>query len=226
MMKKTIAYLAALMLLCALLPCGCAEEEEIPVCLPGDSVEVTFTLLENPSNAVAATMKLSYDHEAMRLIPSGTVENDSTFLLDLNGIKVGTAVSVGFQTLPDTPAGEYEITLDVVEAGDIDENYVTDMIFSVERVAVADLNAPEPEPVDERPEPAQEEDAQQEQELLVGDVTGDGKVDIFDAIRLRRYISGEDVEVNQAQCDVNGNGAVDIFDLIRLQKMLSQVEEN
>lgn len=214
-MKKRFACLAALALLCASL-CAFAAAEEIALCLPGDSVEVTFTLLANPSQAVAATMRLEYDHQAMALIPNSVAQNDGTFLLDMNGIPEGTTVTVGFQLLPNIPGGEYEIRLVVVEAGDINEKYVDDMAFSVERVMVADLNAPSP-----TEEPAPQEDTGAPDQAI-GDVTGDGNVDVFDAIRLRRFIAGEDVEVDRAQCDLNGDGQVDIFDLIRLQKALTQ----
>lgn len=219
-MKKACLCLAALALLCALSFAAAAAEEEIPLCLPGDSIEVTFTLLENPGKAVAATMQLEYDHRVMELIPDNVAQNDGTFLLDMNGIAEGTTVTVGFQTLPDIPADVYEIRLIVTQAGDIDENFITDMVFSTERFMVADLSAPAPEPQET---PAPEPEATDSPAMqLTGDVTGDGKVDIFDAIRLRKHLSGEDVEVVPEMCDVNGNGTVDIFDLIRLQKMLSQ----
>lgn len=211
-MKKLFACLAALLLLC-----GIAAAEEIPFCLPGDSVEVTFTLLANPNRAVAATMRLEYDHQAMALIANSVAQNDGTFLLDMDGIQEGVQVTVGFQLMPDAPGGEYELRLVVTEAGDINEQYVDGMEFSVERVMVADLFAPAPE------EPV-EEDAQ-EPGQAIGDVTGDGSIDVFDAIRLRKYIAGENVEVDLAQCDTNGDGKVDIFDLIRLQKQLAQEEQ-
>ena len=56
---------------------------------------------------------------------------------------------------------------------------------------------------------------------IPGDVTGDGEVDVFDCVRLKRYIAGFDVTINEANADVNGDGEIDIFDCVRLQRYLA-----
>ena len=56
---------------------------------------------------------------------------------------------------------------------------------------------------------------------LPGDVTGDGKVNGFDLIRLRKYLAGEDVKIEAVNADVNGDGKVNGMDLIRLRKFLA-----
>lgn len=60
-------------------------------------------------------------------------------------------------------------------------------------------------------------------EILYGDVNGDGKVDIRDAIRLAKYLARIDVEINIVNADVNGDGKVNIQDLIRLKKYLAKI---
>ncbi len=60
-----------------------------------------------------------------------------------------------------------------------------------------------------------------EPEVVPGDVTGNGVIDIMDLLRLQKYISGSSVMINLANADVNGSGNIDIFDLIRLKKMIS-----
>ena len=60
---------------------------------------------------------------------------------------------------------------------------------------------------------------------IPGDINGDGKVNIFDVIRLLKKVTGESVETF-ANTDVNHDGKVNIFDVIRLLKYVTgeQVE--
>ena len=61
-----------------------------------------------------------------------------------------------------------------------------------------------------------------QQTTLLGDVNGDGDVDIFDVYALSRYLAGYDVEgIISANGDVNGDGDVDIFDAWALQRQLA-----
>ncbi|MDY4187025.1 MAG: dockerin type I domain-containing protein, partial [Candidatus Borkfalkiaceae bacterium] len=53
---------------------------------------------------------------------------------------------------------------------------------------------------------------------LPGDINGDGEVNAKDLIRLRKYFSGWEVEVDEVALDVNGDGEVNAKDLIRLRK--------
>ena len=57
--------------------------------------------------------------------------------------------------------------------------------------------------------------------FLYGDVNGDGKVDIDDLTRLRRYIA-ESSTVIFPGADANGDGTVDIDDLTRLRKYFAE----
>lgn len=58
--------------------------------------------------------------------------------------------------------------------------------------------------------------------VMVGDVNGDQKVDLNDVVRLQKYVSGWDAEIDAEASDVNGDGVVDLKDLVRLQKMLAE----
>jgi len=56
---------------------------------------------------------------------------------------------------------------------------------------------------------------------LPGDVTGDGKVDIMDVIRLLKKVSEWKVDIVEKNADVTGDGKIDIMDVIRLLKAVS-----
>ncbi len=63
---------------------------------------------------------------------------------------------------------------------------------------------------------------------LIGDITGDGKVNNRDAVRLMQQLAGWDVEFVQAALDINGDGKVNNRDAIRLMQYLAgwEVEIN
>ena len=56
---------------------------------------------------------------------------------------------------------------------------------------------------------------------LAGDVNGDGEVTNADLIRLRRYLSGQNVSAETGNADLNGDGKVDLKDLMLLQLLLT-----
>lgn len=63
-----------------------------------------------------------------------------------------------------------------------------------------------------------------------GDATGDGKVDGFDVIRLKKYLANYDYDTETSavdilpEADANGDGNVDGFDVIRLKKYLANYD--
>ena len=54
---------------------------------------------------------------------------------------------------------------------------------------------------------------------LLGDMTGDSKVNALDLVRLKRYLGGENV-VLVASGDVTGDGKINALDLVRLKRYL------
>ena len=64
--------------------------------------------------------------------------------------------------------------------------------------------------------------ANMDSRFKLGDVNGDGDVDIFDVYTLSRYLAGYEVEgIIPANGDINGDGDVDIFDAWMLQRRLA-----
>ena len=59
---------------------------------------------------------------------------------------------------------------------------------------------------------------------LLGDVDGNGKVNGFDLLRLKKYLSGEDVEIVRGNADTTKDGKINGFDLLKLKKYLSAPE--
>ena len=57
--------------------------------------------------------------------------------------------------------------------------------------------------------------------VVPGDVTGDGVVNKMDALRLKKYLAGLDVEIDLAAADVNCDGVVNKMDALRLKKYLA-----
>lgn len=57
--------------------------------------------------------------------------------------------------------------------------------------------------------------------VVPGDVTGDGEVNKMDALRLKKYLAGLDVEIDLAAADVNCDGVVNKMDALRLKKYLA-----
>ena len=57
---------------------------------------------------------------------------------------------------------------------------------------------------------------------MAGDVNGDGRVNGFDLIQLRKYLAGMEAEFIDVNANVNGDDKVSILDLIRLRHYLAE----
>jgi hypothetical protein len=55
---------------------------------------------------------------------------------------------------------------------------------------------------------------------MYADFTGDDKINILDLIRLKKFLLGENVSMNNKSGDLNADGSTDGLDLIRLMKYL------
>ena len=65
-----------------------------------------------------------------------------------------------------------------------------------------------------------EYDNSQPQEKIMGDVNGDGKVNISDLVTYKKWLCGNDVEIDTEVSDLNADGKYNVIDLIALKKIL------
>lgn len=58
--------------------------------------------------------------------------------------------------------------------------------------------------------------------ISMGDVNGDGTVNLKDAVMIRRYIAGNwDIDINEAVADVNGDGTVNLKDVVMIRRYIA-----
>ena len=111
---------------------------------PGETFEVAFSVEANPDNAVAATVKTNYDNTAFTQNNNNSFEGGNGQLFDLNGIKPGTELKSSFTVKDTAPSGDYNLSLSVKQASDINENSVTTLKFNNTTVTVKNPAQPVP----------------------------------------------------------------------------------
>ena len=180
--------------------------------IPGGTVKVNVRL-EGNSGVAMMRLKVSYDSSVLTL-------DRITYNTDIGGATADPAFFDGYAVLlwynesensygdwtfatltftvnpeatPNTTS-EIVLTYDADEVCDIEENNV---VFSVENGVVSILDH------------------------VPGDITGDKVLNSKDVLRVARYFSGWDVEVNELALDVNGDGKVNSKDLLRLARYLA-----
>ena len=214
---RKIKYLLALAALLLCVPALAAETPRLKIEVPGQNVKpqeefaVPLSLHDIPSIA-ALGFHISYDKTRLELLecemaPEGfnlyiNKENGkAVFVGAADYIEDGTLLNLRFKVLENAEDGLAEITLAVQEALNVSENEVS---FSVTSGGVQVVTR------------------------VLGDVNDDGKAGtlkdmLLDILRLKKYLAGFAVEINQLNADMNENGKVDLADLILL--MQQYVEE-
>lgn len=104
---------------------------------PGEEFTVPVTVNSNPDQAVAAVLKVEYDHEVLELIPSDFVQNDTILLLDLNGIQPGEAGQISFRVQAEAKQGGQKVRFSAASARDWDEKDVSGPVIDGADVIVA-----------------------------------------------------------------------------------------
>lgn len=139
------------------------------------------------------TLWWKLDYEGGR----GTKESSAKLVYEINGIKVEEDVQQRAGFFPEgvvgiVDPGTYVLMMDV-----IDEDGAHTILSNAYIAADPD-------------------------QLLPGDVNGDGSVDGRDLLRLARYLAGQGVTLDLALADVNRDGKVNGLDLLRLAKALAE----
>ena len=175
--------------------------------IAGDTVTVDV-LLENNPGISSVVLKIDYDKTRLKLENAqfGSAFSEGAFvncnLPYITLVRSGNCaenvslVTITFSVLADAEEGEAYVTLEYSE-GDITNFDEQDVTFTVVPGSVTVID------------------------YVPGDINGDNKVNSKDLTRLLKYISHEEVAVNEAALDVNGDGKVNSKDLTRLLKYIS-----
>ncbi len=177
----------------------------------GQVIDVVIDLTNNPGVALVG-FTVNYDATVMTL-KSATLGEIFTGDLDCNISAVpfvfnvysgsenklvsGKLVTLQFEIKDSCPVGDHFIELSDIELINIDESLV-ECEYTNGTIRVNNI--------------------------IYGDVTGDGSVTRTDLLRFAKYFSGFDAEIDQSASDVNCDGQVDRADLLRLAKYFSGFE--
>ena len=166
---------------------------------PGQNVTVVVSIENNPGISTM-TVNIVYDETRLNLIgiePSGFTDwivngSVANYFVGENSMYNGEILKVKFEVVSDAADGDAIVNANCNVIGDSEENRYSPQNQSG-KVTVS--------------------------QYIPGDINGDGEVDIFDLVRLRRHIVGINVEI-VANPDVNNDKEVDIFDLVRLRRYI------
>ena len=174
----------------------------------GRTVDVKVMVKNNPGAALMS-FELNYDKNAMTLkdaklgeIFTGELDcnlNRVPFVFTVyagqgNKTNDGLLVTLTFEIAEDCAEGEYALEISAIDCLNLDEEAVNYVPVNG-KITVNNV--------------------------IPGDVTGDGEVTRSDLLRLAKYFSGFDAEIDSAAADVTGDGEVTRSDLLRLAKYFS-----
>ena len=170
----------------------------------GKEVSLNVSLAGNPG-IIGINFQITYDKTRLKLIgyadgamkdwSVGIGESEKAIWIDEAADVInGNILTLKFQVLDNAPDGLAEVTVTGFKAAALDESAVNANIVAGGVTVTS---------------------------RIPGDVNDDGEVDIFDCVRLKKYLAGFNVTINASNADVNGDGEVDIFDCVRLKKYLA-----
>ena len=179
----------------------------------GQQVKLTVSVVNNPGIATAV-LKLVYDKNVLTLTDAENGELFSDLTVGLRCVldnypdvtDDGVAMTLTFTVSPDAAAGQYTVK---AVSNDISNAELEDVVinFAAGVVTVVD------------------------DEVVYGDVNGDGSVNTKDLIMLRKYISNLDDETGISIIDVadgadaNADGTVSLKDLVLLRKYIADYDD-
>ena len=173
---------------------------------PGGEVTVTVTAQNMPSLA-GLSFKISYDKTKLQLLSAEDAGltgwtvgigggEAAVWDSDKDDVVNGTILTLTFKALGEA-GSTAQVTLTELSAIKADE---TEVGFTATSGTIK---------INDR---------------VPGDVTGDGKVNLTDLVRMRKYLAGMDVVFDVDAGDVTGDGKVGLADLVRLRKYLAGMD--
>ena len=167
----------------------------------GEEVTVSVSIEDNPGVMVMA-LGIDYDKTKLELVgfedgimTGWKVATNAVWIGADDVTADGVILKLKFKVLEDVEDGDIQVSL-LFSEGDI-ANHDEEIIMPGVSNGIITVYSHVP-----------------------GDVTGDGKVNALDLVRLQRYLSGEAVEIG-GSCDITGDGKINALDLVRLQRYLS-----
>ncbi len=169
----------------------------------GKEVSVDIAVEGNPGLAVI-NFRIDYDKTRLELTgykdgllsdwEVGIGKGEKAVWVDtIDNTGDGTILTLTFKVLDEAEDGFAEIMLTEMQAGNADENRIG-IIVTAGGVTVTTR--------------------------VAGDINGDGAVDAFALLRMKKYLAGSESSIEEYNADVNGDGSIDAFDLLRLKKYL------
>ncbi len=170
----------------------------------GNEVSVDISVEGNPGLALVL-FKIDYDKTRLELTgykdgllsdwEVGIGRGEKAVWVDaIDNTGDGTILTLTFKVLDEAEDGFAEITLTDIMAGNTDEDRIG-ITVTAGGVTVTTR--------------------------VAGDMNGDGAIDGFDLLRMKKNLAGSESSIEEYNADVNGDGAVDGFDLLRLKKYLA-----
>ena len=177
----------------------------------GESITVDVIIENNAGFAYLEITPVFPSELTLESVTNGTLISDLEqgnqyiWMADGDVTENGTLCTLTFRAPEGTESGTYSIDFVVRMCGNMAEEEVN-MTVSAGQIEVYDF--------------------------VYGDVTGDGKINGFDVIRLKKYLASydyttesSDVEIGKG-ADATGDGVINGFDLIRLKKYLAAYDYN
>ncbi len=200
--------------------CGETKEEESEPCdsqivvesktvSAGKQVEIAVYIENNPGFSwLSLTLEYSDELELVQvkngeLISDFTSGRNLVWAPDEDVAEDGVLMTIVFNVSDTTQAGDYDITLNLNECYDSNEQDVEFVVMDGTLTVV---------------------------DYVYGDANGDGKVDGKDVVRLKNYLADYDYNNDTSSveifggADANGDGSVDGKDVIRLKKYLANYD--
>ncbi len=127
-MKKVILPVLCLLLI--------LQPVSAPAAMPGETAEVSFSMLTNPGKAYSIVIALEYDHGALELEPN------FIFFGDRKIAQFNENLSAVFRVRKDAKPGSYPVVIRVIEASDYDAGIIPEQDLPTYSEAVVTVERP------------------------------------------------------------------------------------